>query len=150
MRGEDSATSRHGVKLRRGMAGMDAWEEGEGKEGVLACQLLTQADIQMTFGRPSDITENVRLFIEHIRDASVKLSTSESALARVSRSMCCSYPYSVRKLTRSREAYPRPHRDDAGTEHRDQGPHLGFSDTHFSALCIQVTATVVVTGADTV
>ncbi|KLT44452.1 ribosomal protein L1, partial [Cutaneotrichosporon oleaginosum] len=39
---------------------------------------------RMTFAA-ADITQNVRLFMDHIRDQSVKLSNSESALARVNK-----------------------------------------------------------------
>ncbi len=41
----------------------------------------------MTF-TAADITQNVRLFMDHIREQSVKLSNSESALARVNKGEC--------------------------------------------------------------
>lgn len=78
--------------------------------------------MQMTFN-PTETTENVRLFVEHIREASVKLSSSESALARVNKGECLRLRILLlfKSLTYSRQAYSRPHREHSGTEHRDQG-----------------------------
>lgn len=45
------------------------------------------ANGQMTFAA-ADVTQNVRLFMDHIRDQSVSLSSSESALTRVNKGRC--------------------------------------------------------------
>lgn len=85
----------------------------------------------MTFGT-GDITENVRQFIEHIRDASVKLSNSESQLARVVKGECRAVRVNSQQLTLRRQAHQGPYRNDLWAERRDQGRDLGAHTIHTS------------------